>query len=382
MVVLSAAAGGWLLFRGGETAIASSTTATVATQTFKQTVTASGTVAAATTADLAFAVSGTVTNVYVKPGDQVSKGQRLAAVDDEVLQAEFDAAQSSLTAGRAARSEDIAAGASDVRLAADKAAVLAAESKLVQAQQAVHDAVLRSTTKGTVTAVGLETGDSVSGGNSSPTMNGASSAGNSSSSSTTTDTITVVSTGKFVVDATVPSADVDKVSVGLQAELTVSGIDETVYGTVQEVGLVAETDSDGAAVFPVTIQVTDDRDDLFGGTSADVSIIVSQRADVLAVDTRALTTEGGKTYVDKVTDTRTGATKRTEVGIGGTSAMATEIVSGLQAGDVVKIAGFAGPGSSGGNSDNQQMEQFRQQMRQNGGTPPGFPGGFSGSGGQ
>ncbi|MBM7519811.1 efflux RND transporter periplasmic adaptor subunit [Nocardioides nitrophenolicus] len=367
LVVLAGVAGGWLLFRGDEPAAATTTTATVQTQTLKQTVTASGTLAAATTADLSFDVSGTVTAVYVKPGDTVKKGQRLAAIDDDVLQAQLDAAQSSLTAARTARSENIADGAADVQLAADRAAVLAAESQLAEAQEAVDDAVLRSTTKGTVTAVGLEVGDSAGSAGA-----GAGSAG-SSSGTDATGTITVVSTGRFVVDATVASADIAKVSVGLQAEITVSGVDETVYGTVQEVGLVAETDSSGAAVFPVTVQVTDTRDDLFGGTSADVAIVVSQRSDVLTVDSRALRTDGDTTYVEKVSGD---STERTEVEVGETSGLATEITSGLSEGDVVEIAGFTGPGSGGGD---QQMQQLREQMQQNGGLPPGgFPGGGTG----
>ncbi|WP_246087072.1 efflux RND transporter periplasmic adaptor subunit [Nocardioides humi] len=369
------------MFRGDGPAAATSTTATVGTQTLKQTVTASGTVAAAKTAELSFSVSGTVTAVHVQPGDAVRKGQKLAEVDDEVLQAELDAAESSLDAAETARSEHVSDGASDEQLAADKAAVLAAESKLAQAQDAVEDAVLRATTKGTVTAVGIEVGDTVGSGGS-----GGSGATGSSGSSTD-GTITVVSTGRFVVDATVASGDVEKVTKGLQAEITVSGVDETVYGTVQDVGLVAETDSSGAAVFPVTIRVTDQRDDLFGGTSADVSIVVSQRADVLTVDSRAVRTDGDTTYVEKVTDTATGATTRTEVELGETTGMATEVVSGLSEGDVVVVPGFTGPGGSGGDQEmQQQLDQFRQQMQQGGGMPsggfPGGGGGFPGGGGR
>ncbi|NHA02071.1 hypothetical protein G5V59_27160 [Nocardioides sp. W3-2-3] len=49
LVLLSAASGAWLLLRGDEPAAAASTTATVSKQTLKQSVTASGTVAARTT---------------------------------------------------------------------------------------------------------------------------------------------------------------------------------------------------------------------------------------------------------------------------------------------------------------------------------------------
>lgn len=376
LVVVSGVVGAWLLLRADEPAAASTTTATVSTQTLKQTVTASGTVAAATTEDLSFDVGGTVTKVFVEPGDTVRKGQRLARVDDDVLQAELDAAQSSLDAAETAQSEHVSNGASDEQLAADEASVLAAESSLTEAQDAVDDAVLRSTIAGTVTDVGIEVGDSAGSSMSTP-----SSTSTSTSTDTATDTasgtITVVSTGHFVVDATVSSSDVEKVEAGMQAEITVSGIDEAVYGTVSEVGLVAETDSSGAAAFPVTIAVTGERDDLYSGTSADVAVVVSQRADVLTVDSRAVQTDGETTYVDKVTDTATGATERVSVETGETSGMVTEVTSGLAEGDVVQVPAFVGPGGNGGDQDMQEFQQQMQERMQNGG---GFPGGGPGGG--
>lgn len=367
VVLASAAAGAWLLLRGDEPAAATPTTATVGTQTLKQTVTASGTLEAATTDQLSFDVSGTVTAVYVEPGDTVRAGQRLAALGHDVLQAQLDAARSELDAAEAARSEHLADGSSEEQTSADEAAVRAAESGLEQAQEARADAVLRATSAGTVTAVGIEVGDSAGSSGGSPSAGSATTSDASADSSTAT--ITVVSAGRFVVDATVASSDIEKVTTGLQAEITVSGVDETVYGTVAEVGLVATADSTGAAAFPVTIEVTGERDDLYAGTAADLSVVVSQRTDVLTVDSRAIRTDGDTTYVEKVTDAATGATTRIEVRTGETSGMATEVVSGLAEGDVVEVPGFSGPGGSGGD---EQMQELRRQMEQGGGMPEGF----------
>lgn len=375
LVVIAAATGGWLLLRDDQPAAAATTTATVTTQTLQQTVTASGTVEAATTADLSFDVTGTVSAVDVEPGEKVKKGQRLAAVDDDVLQAELDAAESALAAAKTARSEHLSDGASAEQASADRAAVLAAESSLAQAKEAVADTVLRATTAGTVTAVGIEVGDAAG---SAATPSGGGSAAASASSESTDGTITVVSTGSYVVEATVATGDVEKVEKGLQTEITVSGIDDTVYGTVSEVGLVAEADSSGAAVFPVTIEVTGTRDDLYAGTSADIAIVVSQRTDVLTVDSRALRTDGDTTYVEKVTDSASGATERVEVTSGETAGLATEVLTGLAEGDVVEVPGFAGPGGSGGD---EQLQDLRRQIEQGGGFPEGFTppqGGFVG----
>ena len=153
---------------------------------------------------------------------------------------------------------------------------------------------------------------------------GAASTG-TTSTATSTGTVTIQSTGRYVVSATVASSDVEQLKEGLQAEITPTGVTDTVYGTVTSVGLVAQTSSSGAAVFPVTIAVTGNRKDLYAGTSADASIIVKQIADVLTVPSRALKTSGGTTYVMKVVD---GKSVRTTVITGTTYGMSTEVTKG------------------------------------------------------
>ena len=352
VLVGTASAGAWLLVRDSSEAAASST-ATVSTQTVRETVTADGTVAARTTSDESFAVSGTVTKVAVAEGDRVTKGDVLAIVDDAGLVAQRTAAKSSLDAAESQLSEDEDNGASDVQVAADEAAVVSAEATYEDAKQAVEDATLRASIGGTVTAVDLQKGDTVgsSGGGSDPTGS------TGSTGDTSTGTISIVATGTYDVDATVAADDVDSVKKGLQVEIAVTGVSDTVYGTVADVGLVAQTNDSGAAVFPVTVEVTGKRDDLFAGVSATATIVVKQREGVLTVSSRALTTEDGTTYATVVDGDKE---TKVEVETGETYGMDTEVVSGLEEGDTVKLPGFTRiPGSGSG-------EQ---------GDLPSFPGG-------
>ncbi|MDO9455731.1 efflux RND transporter periplasmic adaptor subunit [Nocardioides sp.] len=371
MVVTAAAAGGWFLLRPGSPAAAATSTATVATETVRETVAVSGTLEPASTADLDVAVSGTVTAVLVEPGDTVRRGEALVRVDDAALVASRRAAAATLAAAVAELAQDEDDDADDTRLAADQTAVLAARTSLAEARTAVTDATLRATQRGTVTTVGVEVGDVVG-----SSSGGASTGGGASTATTSTaaDTssvaaVSIVSTGQFVLEATVAAADVDQVTDGLQVEITASGVDETVYGTVSEVGRVAETSaSTGAAVFPVEVAVTGSRDDLYAGTSADATVIVSQTPDVLTVSTAALQTDGDTTYVVK-----DGTTDHTVVEIGTTYGATTEVVSGLVAGDVVEVPGFARRAGGGQSGEGGQDQQFP-----GGGTPPdgaGFPGG-------
>lgn len=351
--VVVVAAGGfaaWLVLRPAE----ASTEPVIATATVgpqRQTVAASGTVEPAEQADLNFTVSGTVTEVLVKEGDQVTAGQALASVDNTLLVAQRDAAQADLDAAeeKADSNDDAAA----------QAAVVSARSALTAAQNAVDSASLTSTIAGTVASVGVKVGDRVG--------DNAAASGNSND----TAQFTIVSTKTFVVDAKVGGQDVDKIRAGMAVEIRATGAAEAVDGTVQTVGLVASADESGAATFPVTVAVTGERDDIYAGSSADVAIVTAERQDVLTVPTLALHTSGGTTYVNKVVG---GTTTRTDVRTGETFGAQTEITSGLRKGDQVEVAVVVPNG--GGNNNGRDGGVFP-----GGGGQVFVPGGGGGNGG-
>lgn len=333
--VVVVAAGGlaaWLLLRPAA-ASTDPVLATAAVGTQRQTVSASGTIAPAEQADLNFAVSGSVTQVLVKEGDQVAAGQALASVDDTLLRAQLAAAQATLTAAEDSES------ANDN--ASTRAAVVSAQSALTAAQEAVDNATLKSTIAGTVASVGLKVGDRVGDNNG----NNGASGSNSGSNSGNTAQFTVVSTERFVVNAKVGSEDVAKVKAGMAVEVRATGAADTVEGTVTTVGLVASADDSGAATFPVTVDVTGERADIYAGSSADVSIVVAERQNVLTVPTMALHTSGGTTYVNKMVN---GTATRTTVRIGQTYGPQTEITSGIKEGDQVELAVVTPSGGGGG----------------------------------
>jgi macrolide-specific efflux system membrane fusion protein len=345
---------GWWWLRGDDSdATAGTTTETVAATTVKQTVSASGTVAPFKTADLDFDVSGTVTAVLVEAGDTVTKGEALAEVDDAALVASQTAASASLTAAKAQLSDDYDADASAVQIASDKANIVSAQASLDSAEQAVDDATLRATIAGTVTAVDLAVGDRVGSSSGSSGAGGSAATGSTTNAadSTAASAVSIVSDGKWLVEATVASSDIDQLTKGMQAQLTVTGVTDTVFGTVSTVGLVAETNSSGAAVFPLTIAVTGTRDDLFSGTSVTASIVVKQTENVIAVNSRALKTSGDTTYVTKVVD---GKAVKQDVTVGEAYGATTEITEGLSAGDVVQVPGFIRPSGTSGRTGSGQ----------------------------
>lgn len=363
LVVVAGGTGAWLLLTPSSAEeAAESMTATATVDTQRDTVSATGAVEPAKRVDLTFAVSGEVTDVRVAEGATVTAGQVLATVDDELLAAEVDAAESELDAAEAKRDDQTAAGASDTQLAAASAEVAAASSRLTAAEESLDQAELKATIAGTVVAVELAVGDRVGSGADPDSQNGTAPTGDDES----TAAITVVSTNRYAVRARLSGVDVRRVKAGMAAEVTTTDLTEPAAGTVSTVGLVAEaaeSGGSGAAAFPVTIDVTGEREDLYAGSSATVTIVVEERADVLTVPSQALHEDGESTYVNKIVD---GKPVRTEVEVGAAYGPVTEILSGIEEGDEVELRAFIR--KPGGGSDGEQ-----------GGPPEGgmveFPGG-------
>jgi RND family efflux transporter MFP subunit len=332
----------WAATRNKPTAnAATTTTVTVSSSTVSQSVSTTGTIEPAHEADLTFAVSGTVTSVPVAVGDKVTKGQALATVGTSELRSAVTLAKASLTAADESLTS-ANSSASSVQIASAKAQVAQAKSNLSAARTALADATLRSTITGTVASVGISKGDTVG-------SSSGSGSGSGSGSSDTTSDIVVISTTSWVVDASVGSADLASVKKGMQAQITPTDSTTRVFGTVQSVGIVASSDStSSSATFPVVIAVTGNPTGMYAGASATVSVIVKQVSDVLTVPTAALHSSGGKTFVYRV---KNGKQVRTDVTVGATYGISTQITAGLASGDQVAVTTVArtGTGRTGTN---------------------------------
>lgn len=329
--------------------------ATVDTQTL--TVGLEGTLSPRKQSNVNFAVSGTVTKVYVKAGSKVEKGQKLARIDGADLADAVDLAEANLTTANANLDEVYDNDGSSAAIKSAKAQVSSAKAALASAKQDREDAVLRAPVAGTVASVGVEVGDSVSGGGSSGsggTGSAGSSSTGSSSSTTSSAQFTVISTATWKLSGTVGSADLSSLKAGQSAEITTDASTEPIKGTVASVGIVATSTSDGAATFPVVVNLSGTHTDLYSGTTASAVITVGTYPDVLTVPTAAIRTEDSKTVVTKVTGQETSTV---EVEIGRVFGTSTEITSGLSEGDTVQIT-FARAGASSTSSSESEGGGF------------------------
>ncbi|MFT3889385.1 MAG: efflux RND transporter periplasmic adaptor subunit [Arachnia sp.] len=374
VLVLALAGGGtaaWALWpRAATTPQAVRQVVTLSPTTLKETVSATGTLAAARRADLSFSSSAAVTDVSVEVGDTVKKGQELAAIDDESLQIALRSAKADLTAAKESLADLEDDDASDTAIRAAEASVQVKKNAVEQAELNLASATLTAPFDGVVAEVNVAEGDTVG-------SQGGSQPGAQGDQSTSDADIVVITNDTFTVDTTVSAADVASIKRGLQAELSVSGSDEAVYGTVASVAVEATTSNSGSSAFPVTIDVTGHPKGLFAGSSVTVEIVTAQHTDVLAVPSAAVATVGDSSTVTTVVD---GVDTETPVTIGQTIDGSVIVTEGLAEGDQVVIETFTptmGQGARTGRSDDSQVDGGFP----GGGFPGGGEGGFPGGGG-
>lgn len=339
--------------------------------TLKQTVSSSGTIEPAQQSDLNFGVSGQVTGVNVAVGQQVTAGQPLATLQSASLSASVAQANSTLASDQSKLRSDQTNGASSAQVSADETSIAAAQDQLGNARTALSEATMTAPIAGTVATVNLMVGQQVSAGgpgsgsNSASSSSGTGSGGqssdqnssssassssssssslslSSSSSSSSTAQIVVISTGTYVVNASVDDTEVGQIKTGEQAVITPDGATTPVYGTVTSVAVMA-SGSSAVPSYPVTIGVTGTPAGLFAGANATVAIVVKQLSDVLAIPTAAVHYTSGKATVDEMVG---GKQTSRPVQLGETSNGMVQVLSGLSEGDQVMIAAGTAAGGA------------------------------------
>lgn len=134
--------------------------------------------------------------------------------------------------------------------------------------------------------------------------------------------------------------DVVKIALGMQVVVTVDAFPSMeVSGEVIEIASTAAVQS-GVVLYPVTVRLDPTELPLRSGMTVNVTFPIKQRTDTLLVPFRAIETEGGQAYVTRVTASGREA-ERVAVTLGLITDTQVEILSGLEAGDVVTV--YANP---------------------------------------
>ncbi len=389
-------------------------TATATRETLGVTVSASGQIGQGLHADVYPPAAGTLTAVYVKDGQTVKAGQKIAQLDTGPLQLQVDQARAALAQAEAQvdtinqqtpSGADIAAARANVtaaksaynasKIAYDNAvkaynaaeaafeasraigpaAVIqastakaqadagvdqayaaykgaqaqldkllntsttdnrsAAEAAVDQAQEALSlaeatlaDATLKAPFAGVVIFNSVA---SSLAGVSGPTA--AVGAGVSPQSAP----FTVVDLDASVFTAQVDEADIGRVKVGMAAKVTLDAYPGQEFTSkVVSIGKAAQATTTGGTIFPVDLEMTDVGVQLLLGMKGDASIEVSAVTEAVVIPVEALFNENGRNYVYLVENDKL---KKQEIQVGATTETQVQVLSGVQAGQVVALSG-------------------------------------------
>jgi HlyD family secretion protein len=267
------------------------------------TVTATGTVNAVTTVLVGTQVSGTIKHIYVDFNSPVEKGQLIAQIDPALFQAQVDQARANLLSARAnvekaeatlvdvertrdrsrelfkkdliARSE---LDTADTNYLTAKAQVSVAKAQEAQAGAALKNAETNlgytriiSPVNGIVVSRNVDVGQTVAASFQTPTL------------FTIAQDLT-----KMQVDSSVAEADIGRIQIDQPVEFTVDAYPESPFnGRVSEIRNAPIT-VQNVVTYDVVVKVDNPELKLKPGMTANVSIIVSSKKDILKIPNSAL----------------------------------------------------------------------------------------------
>lgn len=365
-------------------------------------VSTSGTVTTANKVSITTQASGVVGEVYVKNGDTVTQGQKIADITLDAagqqrqsaawsnylqaqntlnsanaqlytLQNQLFVANQKFVTDRGTQNpntndpvyieENAAWLAAEAAYKNQSAVIAQAQASLTNTwlsyQQTASSIVAPST--GTLTDLILASGMQI--GNS--TTNSSSSNNNNGSSTNSSQSIASITTiGNPIVSVNIAEVDIPHVKVGQKVTITFDAFpDKTFTGKILGINTSGSVNSN-VTTYPATIVLDGPSNDILPNMNATAKIITNIKDNVLLVPSGAVQTANGSSTVRVL---KNGKVTNVPVEIGDTSDTQTEITSGLSEGDTVVVGSISNTGAAAGTSP------FSGGLR--------FGGGFGGGGG-
>jgi len=184
------------------------------------------------------------------------------------------------------------------------------------AAQSLTGTVLTSPIGGTVAAVTMTKGQTVS-------------------ANSTSKTVTILGPGQYEVSTTIGLSLIDQLKVGDQAGVTVNGIATPLTGKVSMIGVLSSSSTSATTAYPITVLLDPTSTTLYQGAGASVAITVDNVANVLTVPTSAVHTTGSQHTVSVL---QNDAVSTIAVQIGAVGVDRTQITAGIRSGQEVVLA--------------------------------------------
>jgi RND family efflux transporter MFP subunit len=289
---------------------------------------------------LSFGITGTVTEVLVEEGSNVTKDQVLARLDApslessvEMAELQVEIAEEGVKAARAqyeiaeinlddpppTMSEDVLELQVDAAKASWETAKLnleIAELSLESAELNLEKAVIVAPFDSVVTDISITEGKEIS------------------TTALATPAITLVDTSEIEMRGFIDEIDVATVKVGQAANITLDALpDEELDGEVAFISLAGTTLA-GVVSYDTTITLENPAAELRDGMSATAEVIIERRDDVLFIPNRAIRGTLENPMVVVLVD---GQQEEREITLGLSDGINTEVLSGLEEGEEVIV---------------------------------------------
>lgn len=255
----------------------------------REEVTASGTLKASSQVEVGTEISGTIDKIFKDFNDTVKRGEVLARLDTENLESSLESAQSDVAKAQINASDakldldlqkDLnqkGMGTSyDLQKAQNKydqavQTLKNARSALKRADKNLKNAIVTSPIDGVVISRSVEEGQTVAASMNAPTL-----------------FIIANNLRKMQIYADVDEADIGKIKVGLPVEFTVDAFaDEQFEGTVNQVRL-SPNSANNVVTYSVIIDVENPQLKLLPGMTANVTIVVTEKNNVMRIPETAV----------------------------------------------------------------------------------------------
>lgn len=321
IVLLLIGIGGFLLFGNKKKPVLQF--ATVQKQDIRSSVSSSGNLTGKNTANLHFKSSGKLAYINVKEGDPIKPGMVIAGLDTQDLNIQLQQAQNTLRDKQAIATkaeDDVKDHSADESFAQKvtrttaQAARDSAFDSVKAAQRAFQDAVIVSPNFfGVVTKTSVQVPGQIV---------------------TSADLIAqIVDMSAFYFDTDVDEADISKVAIGAQVEVTLDAYPgQTFTGKVDQVFPQTKTTSSGATVVTVRIILDNPKIVFVNGLSGQSSIIYQAQFNALTLPQEALRDDN-----TVVVEPSKGVLEEKKVETGISSDIDVEIKSGLSEGEKVLL---------------------------------------------
>jgi len=289
---------------------------------------------------LSFGATGTVKEVLVEEGNNVTKDQVLARLDAPSLEssvemaelqveiaeeqvkaarAQYEIAQDNLDEGVPGVSEDVLELQVDIAKASWETAKLNLETaklSLESAELNMEKAIIVAPFDGVVTDISITEGKEIS------------------TATLATPAISLVDTSEVEMRGFIDEIDIAIVKLGQEVNIILDALpDEEVNGEVAFISPVGTTLA-GVVSYDTTITLENPVAELRDGMSATAEVIIERRDDVLVIPNRAI---WGTLANPKAVVLVDGQQEEREITLGLSDGINTEVLSGLEEGEEVVI---------------------------------------------